>query len=212
VNYAFSFLDVAGRAAEELASVGVLESVEVRSTFELPGPVLPIEVMFTEVAVHPWSWVLSLLGSSGGIAVPDGSGWPDAGCEVRSHESHRLLLQTSAAGVRVSVECRRVAGRQGITHEVLFRGARGQLSVRGDYNIGSEWSFPPPQVHWADGRTDVLGSDEAGLPDPWYRANARAVAAVVSTVGGGPADARLFTWNAALGLDRCVQSGLGRTS
>lgn len=203
VNYAFGFLDVAVRAAAELPRLGSLESVQVDSTFDLPGPHHPIAQMFTEIAVHPWSWVVSLLGSPAGEASAGG------GCAVSSEDSAQLVLYTRADQVPVTVGCRRESGRAGITHEVVFHGTHGDLTLVGSFDIGHDWRFDAPRIRWADGRLESCGSLESSPPDPWFRANARGIAAVVAAVQGGKPDGHLFGWSMALTIDRCVHNALG---
>jgi hypothetical protein len=101
-------------------------------------------------------------------------------------------------------------GLDGLRHEVVLLGQHGSLTVSGRFPAGQPWVFDPPLLVDADGRATALGEPEAGPTDPWYRANARAIAAVVAVLHGAPADARLFGWDRALALDLAAQAALGR--
>ncbi|HYO20501.1 MAG TPA: hypothetical protein VES02_17750, partial [Dermatophilaceae bacterium] len=104
-------------------------------------------------------------------------------------------------------------GLHGIAHEVTVRGEQGTLTVRGTYRVGEPWRYEPPELRLAAGVAGggPLGSPEQGPGDPWYRANARAIGAVVDAVRGAPLSPLLFDWNAALALDRTAQASLSGT-
>ncbi len=195
VNYAFGFLDVAQRAEAALPNLGDLQRVEVCSQVDLASERIGPD-LFSEVATHPWSWVITLLGS------PDVE---SARC-VRSADA--FTLNTSSDTLDVAIVCREQPGLAGISHEVLFHGSHARMRVGGSFAVGSHWVFAAPTVEWPDGSVDVLGSPETGPPDPWYRANARSVAAFVAAVSGAPGDSMLFGWSVALGLDRTLQRAL----
>ncbi|MCB0914229.1 MAG: hypothetical protein KDC23_00805 [Actinobacteria bacterium] len=197
VNYAFGFLEVAGRAGRALPGIGTIERVDIRSDVDLPGE-LPLPALAAEVVTHPWSWVTSLLGSPS----PQ-----EARCVV---DDVSLTLHTASDALPVTVTCRRAAGRRGLTHAVTFSGSQGRLTVTGGFALGSEWVFEPPLIESPDGSTQRLGQVEAGPGDPWFRANARSVAAVVSALRGAPGDDMLFGWSVALQLDRTLQRALAR--
>ena len=55
---------------------------------------------------------------------------------------------------------------------------------------------------------EALGEPELGPGDPWYRANARSIRAVVDAVRGGAPSPLLFEWDTAVALDRAAQSAM----
>lgn len=195
VNYAFGFLDVARRAEAALPKLGDLRRVEVLSQVDLVSTRIGPD-LFSEVATHPWSWVITLLGS------------PDVESARCVRTADAFTLNTSSDSIEVAIVCREQTGLAGISHEVLFHGSHARMRVGGSYAVGSDWVFAAPRVEWPDGSVELLGSSETGPPDPWFRANANSVAAFVAAAGGAPGDSMLFGWSVALGLDRTLQRAL----
>lgn len=196
VNYAFAFLEVATQAATHLAGIGAITSVDIVSGHDLPDAAFPEEQMFLEVAAHPWSWVVALLGA------------PDPQARRLTAPEGEVALRTVCAAVPVTVASVHRPGLTGLSHSVDIRGSEGVISLAGTYRVGHEWQFDPPLIIRPDGSRVRLGGPETGPGDPWYRANARAIEAVVAAVGGQPAAPMLFGWDRALAMDRAAQAGL----
>ena len=112
--------------------------------------------------------------------------------------------------VPVELRCEPELGLGGLCHEVVVDAEGGRVRLRGRYREGEPWVFEPPRLEAAGGEDRLLGDPEAGPGDPWYRANARAIRAVVGAVKGEDSDPRLFDWSAALRIDRAAQVGLAR--
>lgn len=196
VNHAFAFLEVAERAEAAVARLGPITDARCTTRFDLPGLPASGRAMLLELASHPWSWLAHLFGEPRGAGpartVPGG-----------------VELAVRCGTTPVTVGCAHEADRAGIRHEVVISGEEGSLAVTGRFDLGRPWRFEAPVLTLTDGRTEALGAVEAGLPDPWYRANARSIAAVVAALRGGPAHPALAPWTAALRLDTAAQAGLG---
>lgn len=207
VNYAFAFLDVADRAARALSRIGTVTSASVRCDFDLPGPARPIGEMFVDLMVHPWSWVVTLLG-------PPSPARPGVLLAGAANCDKHCGFPVECGQVPTTLTCTRSPGLGGIRHEARLTGDRGSLTVTGQYRVGQDWVFQPPQLHVdqigtaPDRQTQTLGGVEAGPGDPWYRANARAIAAAVTALRGGLFTPELFDWERALALDIVAQAGL----
>ena len=194
VNYAFAFLDVAERAAQVLPEIGHVRSVRIHSTHDLARIPLGPEQMLFELVPHPWSWVITLLGPPGEdpAAALDRPG----SVTLRSGDVPTELL------------CAHEPGLHGLRHAVVLEGEAGRVDVSGTFHEGDPWVFDPPRHQLAGGEVRILGEPEAGPGDPWYRANERAIGAVIDAVRGGAADRRLVDWSTAVRMDRAVQAGL----
>jgi dTDP-4-dehydrorhamnose reductase len=196
VNYAFAFLEVAMQAATHMAEIGAITSVDIVSGHDLPDAGFREEQMFLEVAAHPWSWVVALLGA------------PDPQARRLHAPEGDVVLRTVCATVPVTVASVHRPGLTGLSHSVEILGDQGMISVAGRYRVGHDWHFDAPRIHRPDGSHVHVGGSEAGPGDPWYRANARGIRAVVAAVGGQPAAPMLFGWDAALAMDGAAQAGL----
>jgi hypothetical protein len=153
--------------------------------------------MFMELAAHPWSWLVHVLGR------PRSAG-------PATHIAGGVDLPVACGTTSVSLRCAQVDRLGGIRHHVVLTGGRGTLELLGQFTLGNPWRFGArllPAAGW--GAPEPLGPPEQGLPDPWYRANARAIGAVVEAVRGGPAHPGLVRWDAALRMDEVAQAGLG---
>jgi hypothetical protein len=113
--------------------------------------------------------------------------------------------------VPVTLTSRHEPGLDGLRHEVLLHGEHGRLAVSGRYRRGQWWWFDPPALMVDGAAAEPLGGPEPARDDPWYRANAHAIGAVVATLRGAPPDPRLFDWDRALAMDRAIQAALGST-
>jgi myo-inositol 2-dehydrogenase / D-chiro-inositol 1-dehydrogenase len=195
VNYAFAFLDVARRAGDALAGIGALRSAAVISSHDLPALAQGPAATFLELVPHPWSWLVTLLG-------------PVTEAGPAAHAPGEPVVAVRCGGVPVTLAARHEPGLGGLRHAVVLVGERGRLTVAGRYRIGEPWRFDPPRWDRPGAPTESVGEPEEGPGDPWYRANARAVAAVVAAVRGEPASPLLFDWDRALALDRAAQAGL----
>lgn len=164
VNYAFPWLRTAGVAG----GIDGVRAAGVVCEHDLPGR---RGQWFFELATHPLSWLVTLLGEP---EVEQGS--------------------LTCGDVPVTVAVQHRPGLSGLRTTVELDTASGTVEVVGEYRVGGQWVYT---VH-RDG--SPLAEPEAGPPDPWYAANARSIAAAVR---GG--DHRLFDWERALALDRCVQ-------
>jgi dTDP-4-dehydrorhamnose reductase len=196
VNHAFAFLEVAERSHAALSRLGPITAAHCATAFDLPGLPASGDAMLLELASHPWSWLVHLFGAprSAGPArsVPGG-----------------VALPVLCGAIPVTVLCAHRDGRAGISHHVEITGEQGSVEVSGRFDLGSPWRFEAPSLRLAGGGPEPLGSAEDGLPDPWYRANARAIAAVVAVLRGEPAHPALVQWGDALALDTVAHAGLG---
>lgn len=197
VNYAFGFLDVAQTSAQQVRRIGPITSAHVVSGHDLPDLAFSPEGMFLELVPHPWSWLVAQLGSPRPPIRPiDGPTW-QRGFEARCGAAGVTLISEHSPGLR------------GIRHSVTLHGVNGSISLVGSFEIGHAWRFDPPVLKLADGSSQALGGGESGPGDPWYRANARSIAAVVAVINGGePASRWLLDWDAALSMDSAAQRGL----
>jgi predicted dehydrogenase len=196
VNYAFSFLGVAERATEVLAELGPVRRARVRSTHDLGRVPLADDAMLFELVPHPLSWLVTALGAP----LPK---------ELYA-ASPRMAVR--CGDVPVELSCTPDPGLDGLRHEVVLETAAGLLEVSGTYREGGRWVFAAPQVRLASGGVRVLGEPESGSVDPWYRANERAIGAVVDALRGAPGDERLFDWDTAVAIDLAMRAGLAGRS
>jgi dTDP-4-dehydrorhamnose reductase len=196
VNHAFAFLEVAERAHAVLGRLGPITAAHCTTTFDLPGQPASGDAMLLELASHPWSWLVHLFGeprSAGpSFAVPGG-----------------VQLPVLCGVTPVTVQCVHHDDRAGISHHVVVTGEQGSVEVVGRFDLGSPWRFEAPLLTVAGGAPQPLGGPEDGLPDVWYGANARAIAAVVAALRGGSAHPALVQWGAALRMDTVAHAGLG---
>lgn len=195
VNYAFAFLAVAERAADALTDLGPVRSARVRSTHDLGRIRLTPEEMFFELVPHPWSWLITLLGAPG--AAP-----------TRPRQRQTGSVDLRCGDVPTALHCAPEAGLDGLRHTVVVEADGGRVVVRGTYREGDPWVFDAPRCELPSGEVRILGDPEAGPSDPWYRANERAIGAVVHAVRTGQGDARLFDWSTAVAMDEVVRAGL----
>lgn len=215
VNYAFAFLDVARSAGRHLDRLGTIRGATAVSTHDLGHLAFSDAAMFMELVPHPWSWLVTVLGrpvpASGGSAEGEtADGGTAAGGSAEGARGRAEILVT-CGDVPVRLVCEREPGLAGIRHDVVLEGAQAVLHLRGTYRMEAGWRFDPPLLRRrgepaSAGRT--VGEAETGPPDPWHRANARAVAAVVDAVAGGDPSPLLFRWDRALDLDRAAQATL----
>jgi predicted dehydrogenase len=193
VNYAFSFLDTARALAQELRDLGPARAVTVDTAHDLPLAFTPAE-WFLEVASHPLSFVVHLLGPPELRPGPQECG--PAG-EVR--------LRLRCGVVPVDAVCRPEPGLRGLRHRVSVQTDAGVLSLEGRYVQGQLWRYGPLRL---DGRE--LTRSESPPEDCWYRANRRSIGTVLRALAGDldeeqAATAGLFTPARAMAVDRCVQ-------
>ena len=196
VNYAFSFLDVAQISAQQVHRIGPITSAQVVSGHDLPDLTFTPEGMFLELVAHPWSWLVALMGSPVRSIRPLDGATGQRGFEARCGAARVTLISRHSPGLR------------GIRHSVTLRGVNGSISLNGSFEIGHDWRFDPPVLELPDGLTEHLGGGDPNHGDPWYRANARSIAAVVATIRGEPASRWLIDWETALSMDRAAQRGL----
>lgn len=208
VNYAFAWLSCAEQATRAVDDIGPVQRAQVRCLVDLPLPV-GLPEWFVEVVTHPWSWLVTLLGEPSPDPGRRNAGPRDEAPDAVSDAGDSLTIRVRCAAVPVDLTVVSAPGRRGIRHEVSVSGADGQVAVSGQFRIGQDWSFGPATRTSPSG-THELGPVETGPPDPWYRANARSVAAAVAAVATGTADARLLTWSRALSIDTTTQAALSR--
>ncbi|HEX6886789.1 MAG TPA: Gfo/Idh/MocA family oxidoreductase [Candidatus Nanopelagicales bacterium] len=201
VNYAFAFLDVAQRARAAVAGLGTVLEASVSSAYDLPDLGLPAAAMWFELVPHPWSWLVTLLGAP--AAAEPGSDPPGVLADAVD-----LTIGARCGDVPLRLTAAPSPGLHGIRHRVLLRGSLGRLELTGRFRVGEPWRFDAPRISRADGTLRLLGKAEAGHGDPWYRANARAIAAVVAAVRGEAPSPLLFSWERALALDLAARPGL----
>lgn len=143
VNYAFPWL----RSARVAGEIGGVRGARVVCEHDLPGR---RGEWFFELATHPLSWLVTLLGEPG---VEGGS----------------LIC----GDVPVAVTVRHRPGLSGLRTTVELDTDSGAVEVVGQYRIGGDW------VYTASLGGTALTDPETGPPDPWYTANARSIAAAV---------------------------------
>lgn len=212
VNYAFGFLEVARRAAAALDRIGAVQAAHVVSTHDLPDRPGRAQELFMELVPHPWAWLVALLGPAAAVQ------WERA--PDRRRDGDPAVSVIARCGTTpITLESVHSPGSNGIAHSVELVGGAGRLRLHGSYRVGQPWRFSAPVLDTTrdSGRAGLpaaparqvqeLGVPEEGPGDPWYRANARAVAAFVDMLRGGP-DAPLLDWAAALAMDAAAQSGL----
>ena len=202
VNYAFAFLPAARVAGAAVGRIGPVRAVRVDTGYDLDAGPASAVAMFFELVVHPWSWLVTLLGAPRGLRPVGSTGLAQG--------AHATSIEVGFGEVAGRVSCRRRPGLAGIAHEVVLEGDRGQVRVSGRYRVGGPWLFHA-EIDTGAGWNPLdtgpdLGPEDGG--DPWYRANATAIAAAVAAVRGGPLDRRLFDWDRALGMDRVAQAQL----
>ncbi len=223
VNYSFAFLGVAARAADAVHRIGHVSRAEVVCGHDLPGTSFTAGQMFLELAPHPWSWLVTLLGPTRAQAPDPGAADPGAAGPRRARAAAHAerpdslgdpgdpvattRVSTLCGGSEVLLRVEHRPGLAGIRHDVTLNGSAGRLTLTGTYRLGEPWHYAAPLLDIASAPI-TLGEPEAGLPDPWYRANVRSIGAVVAAVRGQDASPLLFDWNRALDLDRAAQSGL----
>ncbi|MDQ1245734.1 MAG: hypothetical protein QG597_101 [Actinomycetota bacterium] len=210
VNYAFPFLEVVAQAESVLASMawqpgdGTASAdhaaVDVVSHYDLGGLVTANRSdwqWLTDVASHPWSWVVSRFGRP----VAEVDGWQVDGGGAG-------LAYRSTSGVAVSVTALPIPGLAGLRHDLTVRLAGHSVSFGGAFHLGRDWSFGPVLL---DGTAVARGEEEpvAFDADPWFLANVTAIESVVRAVGGDASRPPPFTWDQALILDACVQQAAG---
>ncbi|MCU0299979.1 MAG: Gfo/Idh/MocA family oxidoreductase [Candidatus Nanopelagicales bacterium] len=200
VNLAFAFLDVAVRAAGSLHRIGRVRAASVTSGHDLPELRLGPEAMLFELVPHPWSWLVTLLGPP---APPSAAGSGDTLVPTTS-----TVVRVRCGDVPVTVACRRERGLAGLRHAVVLDGECGRLTLSGRYRRGHAWWFDPPELALVGHVPEPLGDPEGGPGDPWYRANARSIGAVVATLGGAPPTPQLFDWDRAVAMDVALQAEL----
>jgi hypothetical protein len=174
--------------------------VEVVSWYDLGGLVAADRSAWqwlSDVASHPWSWVIARFGAPAGEV----RGWLTDSGGAR-------LAYRSESGVAVSVAAIPAPGFSGLRHEVTVRRAGHTVRFGGAFHLGGEWSFGP--VH-LDGEAVVAEERETETrdADPWFMANVAAIGAVVRAVGGDTSGPAPFTWDQALTIDACVQEAAG---
>jgi predicted dehydrogenase len=196
VNYPFSFLDVAQISALQVSRIGPITSAQVVSCHDLPDLSFTPEGMFLELVPHPWSWLVAQLGS------------PVPPSRTIDGPTSQRGFQARCGAVDVALISEHSPGLRGIRHSVTLHGVNGSIALHGSFEIGHEWRFGPPVLELPDGSTGAIGGGEPGPGDPWYRANARSIAAVVAAISGEPASPWLFDWDTALSMDRAAQRGL----
>lgn len=201
VNYAFAFLDTARAAAATLATLGRVRRARVHSRVDLPDAVTDPAAALLEVASHPWSWLLHLLGPD---AAPH-----DTVVDVAAHQATLRAPGTIPTAPAVEVAVTLDPGFSGLQHSIELDTDHASLQLTGEFHLGHDWRYGPVLL---DGHP--VSDTESGPPDPWYRANARAVATFVDLVAGRltPQDATragLPDLPTAHHLDRCVRDALG---
>lgn len=192
VNYAFGFLDVARAAQRELEALGPVEEVRIASRVALEAP-FDAERWFLEVASHPLAWLLHD---------------HDARPRRRAADADCFALEArrdDGAVLRAGVQ---VGGAPGIEHHVRIEAARGRLELAGDFRPGSAWRFGPVRVNG-----EARGDAEDGPGDPWLRANARSVEAMLEVARGHRSNAQgldtgLFDLERAQRVERVVSGPL----
>ncbi len=200
VNYAFSYLDVAQRAAAALDRIGSVRWARTASEYDGDRPISAAEWFF-EVSVHPWSWLIEVLGTPS--ALPDGSA---AVAPLLPDSVDRRTIDVRCGAVTASVCAAPKPGLSGVRHTVEIGGEHGRLRLAGAYRAAQPWRFEAPQVDDGTGWRE-FGGPEEGLPDPWYLANARSIATMVAAVHD-PAVRVPFDWGRAVAMDRLAQDSL----
>ncbi len=187
VNYAFPFLENAAALRTRLRELGRLRNVDVTVEVNLDQR-RPRERWLTEIAVHPLSFVVHLLGEVERTEAP-------AHCDLAFRSEHCVTE------VRVGA-----APEPGIDYRLRFVGTDGSAELEGAYRVGGAWSYAPLRIngHEVTSREDSIGRDV------WYEANCRSVGAMLDVVEARcsieDAKARgLFDGRAALALDRLLR-------
>ena len=188
VNYAFGFLDVARAASERLADLGPVDHARIASRVALEAD-FDVERWFLEVASHPLAWLLHA-----GEAEP-----------VRRAADDRCFAlearRADGAIIEVGVE---VGGEPGIEHAIRIDAERGRVELEGAYRPGGAWRFSALRLNG-----EAVSPEEAGPGDPWLRANARSVEAMLAVARGDLArdagiERGLFDLERALRVERVV--------
>jgi predicted dehydrogenase len=196
INYAFTFLDSAKVFAQALHRLGPPARVSVATAYDLPLSFTGPE-WFLEVASHPLSFVVHLLGEP---TLQHGSTIADP------HDITRLDL--AIGDVEVHVVSRHEVGMHGLQHTIRAATSAGVLQLRGAFHDGEPWRFEPVRL---DGVP--LNAGEWSREDCWRRANDRSIAAILDAIRTDVAPeeaaaAGLFTQSRAAAIDRCLQQAL----
>jgi myo-inositol 2-dehydrogenase / D-chiro-inositol 1-dehydrogenase len=193
INYAFSFLDSAQVFTRALQRLGPPSRVSVETAYDLALSFTGPE-WFLEVASHPLSFVVHLLGEP---ALLTGSTIADP------YDVTRLDL--AIAEVEVEVVSRHQPGLHGLRHTIRARTSGGVLELTGTFHNRQPWRFEPVRL---DGVP--LNEGEWSPDDCWRRANDRSIAAALAAIRADMApeqagSAGLFTQSRAAVIDRCLQ-------
>jgi predicted dehydrogenase len=147
VNYAFAFLEAAALASSAVGALGRVGAVRADSRYDLGVDSRTELGMFFELVVHPWSWLVTLLGAAPGQAS---AGWagpalhddPGMAEPAGTDRDEAVVAIDMACGeVEGRLSCGRRPGMSGIAHEAVIEAARGRVRVGGRYRIGEPWSF-----------------------------------------------------------------------
>lgn len=193
VNYAFGFLDAARTAEAQLAELGAIEHARVASRVALEGD-HDAERWFLDVASHPLAWLLHRAGAPRPTR--------------RAADERCFAVQVEAASGAIIDAGLEIGGAPGIHHAVRVEAERGRVELEGVYRPGSAWRFGPVRVNG-----EPVGPAEGGPGDPWLRANARSIEAMLAVFRGevtaeAGLDRGLFDLERALRVEQAVFGAL----
>ena len=193
INYAFAFLDSARRLQGLVSECGPVRCVRISTSYNLPLSFTP-ESWFLELASHPLSFVVHLLGRPqlhrGRQGLPPYS---------------QTVLELRFGEVPGVAECAREPGLRGIEHRLTLTTDDAVLELTGRYEEGRRWRYGPVLI---DGNPRSVVEDTP--EDCWYLANERSIGTCLRVLTGRLTQdeahrAGLFTLTRALPIDECVR-------
>ena len=196
INYAFSFLDSARVFTRALERLGPPTRVSIDTAYDLGLPFSAPE-WFLEVASHPLSFVVHLLGEPAFV-----------GGSTTTNPHGCIRLDLAIGEVEVTATSHREPGLRGLRHAIRAHTAGGTLELEGAFHDGQPWRFEPVRLA---GRP--LNQGEWSPDDCWHRANVRSINAALDAIRTDPtpqqaAAAGLFTPSRAAAIDRCLQQAI----
>jgi dTDP-4-dehydrorhamnose reductase len=157
VNFAFPFLDAAQVATRDVKNLGRVRAARVGARLALDGD-HDLRGWFLEVASHPLSYALHLLGPL------EPRRWAE--------KDRRLELELRAPGAAEVHAFVEIGGNPGIRYDVELETEGGRVHLVGELRLGQgPWRF-----HLAEG---TRPAPPTGALDPWVAANHASVARVL---------------------------------